>query len=173
MKLHVCSRRNVLDVVKSILPWNPVVISITDPRSEKINFQIAECNVLRLEFHDLEKDYPGEAPAIILFTKEMALTIRDFLFDRIWTDSKESITEARRVISNLDVIVHCEAGISRSPAVAAAISMHFNKNCDTYFGDASRYIPNKLVYKTLLDCINGRDNEVPVVKIVNKSTEIF
>jgi hypothetical protein len=42
MKLFVCSRLDVVDIVKSILPWNPVVISITDPKSEDVIFPLPE-----------------------------------------------------------------------------------------------------------------------------------
>jgi hypothetical protein len=109
---------------------------------------------LRLQFHDLEKDYPGHAPAIVLFTKEMARRIKGFIDN----------------FCLINVVVNCEAGISRSAAVAAALSMHFNKNCDSFFNNG-KYIPNRLVYKTLLDELNGQDNKVPAVKIINR--EIF
>jgi len=177
MKLYVCSRREVVDFVNNFPYFDPLIISITDPKSNPVVFDVPESNVLSLEFHDLEKDYPGHAPAIILFTKEMAMKIKQFLIDKVWKETDNfllSIWQSKMVLQKIHIIVHCEAGISRSPAVAAALAMHFNKDCSEYFGDASKYIPNRLVYKTLLDCMNGQDNQVPVVRMVNKpDREIF
>jgi predicted protein tyrosine phosphatase len=47
-------------------------------------------------------------------------------------------------------IVHCDAGHSRSPAVAAAISKAFGEDDSMYF---KRYRPNMRVYRNLLDVI--------------------
>lgn len=47
------------------------------------------------------------------------------------------------------IIVHCDAGISRSAGVAAAIAKYFTGN-DDYFFDSGRYVPNMWCYtKTL------------------------
>lgn len=46
------------------------------------------------------------------------------------------------------LLVHCEAGVSRSPAIAAALHKIFVDNDDNlYF---KRYQPNSHVYKTIL-----------------------
>jgi len=44
--------------------------------------------------------------------------------------------------------IHCEAGISRSAGVAAALGMIIEKNGDEYF--FKNYLPNRLVYRTIL-----------------------
>ena len=47
------------------------------------------------------------------------------------------------------IIVHCDAGISRSSAVAAAILRHYTGNDDRIFDDYS-YNPNMWVYFKVL-----------------------
>lgn len=45
-------------------------------------------------------------------------------------------------------LVHCHAGISRSPAVCAGLSLHYNKKCDEYF---EKYVPNTLVFYRMIE----------------------
>ena len=47
------------------------------------------------------------------------------------------------------ILVNCEAGISRSAGVAAAIGKVFNGD-DTFVFNSSRYVPNMLVYSKIL-----------------------
>jgi predicted protein tyrosine phosphatase len=47
------------------------------------------------------------------------------------------------------IVVHCDAGMSRSPAVAAALARVLNEDDATFF--AGRYRPNMRVYKVMLD----------------------
>jgi predicted protein tyrosine phosphatase len=99
-------------------------------------------DVLRLCFHDIEsstdpkdlgmkflKRY-GIEPR--LFNAEDAQAIFDFL-----EKHKEAET----------IVVNCEAGISRSAGIAAAIAKVRNGDDEQYF---KRYHPNLLAYRTLL-----------------------
>ena len=85
--------------------------------------------VLSLEFQDLNKPYKDYK----IFNKKDAYSIFEFL-------------ERNKEIKN--IIVHCDAGISRSPGVAAALAKIFNGDDNKYFKE---YLPNMLVYKTMLD----------------------
>jgi predicted protein tyrosine phosphatase len=51
------------------------------------------------------------------------------------------------------VICQCEAGISRSAGVAAALSKYFNNDDSEYFGDYvyCMYDPNRRVYRMVLE----------------------
>lgn len=68
---------------------------------------------------------------------------------------KEQAEEVLRFVHNhweqIDqLLVHCEAGISRSPAIAAAIShIKLGPESDTAYFTA--YKPNLLVYRMLLE----------------------
>ena len=122
-----------------------IVISITDPESNDAPLNIAENDILRLKFHDLEETYPFDPKyaAIILFDKNFADLILKFINTHF--------------CDNLAILVHCEAGISRSAAVAAALAQHFNGNNERFFRDP--LMPNKLVYSTLSAVIQEANTE--------------
>lgn len=141
-----------------------IAISITDPNSEPAtftdndNFQA----MLSLEFHDIDhrikkqkdckmcggtgksKLFPdindGHCYActdkmdIILFDEKMAIQILDFV--DLYKNKIEMI------------VVHCEAGISRSAGVAGALSLILNSSDQYYF---DHYLPNMLVYRKILN----------------------
>lgn len=51
-----------------------------------------------------------------------------------------------------DVIVHCDAGLSRSAGVAAAILKHFNGDDSPVF-DSGKYYPNMWCYRLTLEAL--------------------
>ena len=53
------------------------------------------------------------------------------------------------------IIVHCDAGYSRSPAVAAAIVKAMGESDEVYFS-SGEYCPNRHVYRTLLNEFSNR-----------------
>ena len=109
-----------------------VLISITDPGTDPA--QIAESplcmGVLRLQFFDVDIAYGGlRAPS-----EEDAEAIVQFV---------------RRYQSMADLIIcQCEAGISRSAGVAAALSRWLNGHDEEFF---RRYLPNRLIYRLILN----------------------
>jgi predicted protein tyrosine phosphatase len=68
-----------------------------------------------------------------------------------------SLDQARQIWSFVErhrrdvqrIVVHCDAGISRSPAVAAALAHVLNGNNEEFF--SGKYMPNAFVYRLLLD----------------------
>jgi predicted protein tyrosine phosphatase len=60
-----------------------------------------------------------------------------------------SIINATRCF-DLDIIVNCSAGISRSSAVAASILKIFTGD-DSYIMENNRYRPNTYVYRIMID----------------------
>jgi len=148
----------VLKIQKDVPDSQVVVISITDPKSDPVNVPVLEADILRLNFHDLDRTYPISCPAIVLFDTAMAQRIKDFVMMKVWTHMGRHLDDSRLI-----VVVHCEAGISRSSGVAAALSKHFNGDDTVFFSNASKYLPNRLAYRLLLNCLNGADNPVPNV----------
>jgi predicted protein tyrosine phosphatase len=108
-----------------------VLISITDPRQTPANLpeDPYRKDVLRLEFHDLTEPLPGYPE---VFAEEHAQKIVTFLRDVPW---------------DTHVIVHCEAGVSRSAGVAAGIAQW--RNCDKEQFYKHPYHPNPLVVRIL------------------------
>lgn len=111
------------------------MISITDPGSSDNNIKIDDCNVaflLRCKFADVS-DIKDNG-----ITKEQAKQIATFV---------------KKHYGNVEqIIVHCEAGISRSAGVAAAILKYFT-NDDSQIFDSYKYRPNTLCYRNVLEAL--------------------
>ena len=113
-----------------------VVISIHDSRSKKpkVRKLTGLKDVLYLKFDDAEPSVHMELPANIkLMTAAHAKAVWDFL------------ALHQKTIGT--VVVHCEQGMSRSPAVAAAIAKKLGMD-DTRFWDEHQ--PNRHVYEMML-----------------------
>jgi len=131
--LSVIDRNSIETQLPPSFPY--AVISIATPGKNIAQFETSShcTGVLYMEFHDLD-DPRHKVP---LFNREQA--------EAVW-----KFVDALHVSTEL-LIVHCEAGISRSPAVAAAIAKARGENDDYFF---RRYLPNRHVYRTLLDVRN-------------------
>ena len=129
MKFKVLNRERVAQYRVDV---KHIVISFRDPELEKAELPETNLRVgeLYLAFHDLDEkcgDYK-------LFTKDDA--------KEIWKFINKHLSEIEMII------VNCEAGISRSSAVAAAISKILNGNDDDFF---KYFIPNRLVYRKMME----------------------
>jgi predicted protein tyrosine phosphatase len=80
-----------------------ICISIADPDAEPARVSRRFAAVLRLHFTDIIEQ--GE-PSDILFSEEHAQAIREFV--DAWPDATR-------------IVVHCQAGVSRSPGVALGL----------------------------------------------------
>ena len=123
-----------------------ILISIRDPERQTVRVpkQSGLRDVLYLAFHDVDPaDDPALPEDITLMTDEDAR--------RIWSFVKKWEKKIGTVV------VHCEQGMSRSPAVAAAL-------CKRRGGDESRffkrYQPNLYVYRLMLDCPLGEGDDL-------------
>lgn len=109
-----------------------VHICITDPGSEPLERKVYDehcLDVLRLHFWDLEEPCGKYTQ---FFTRYDAKRIRTFV---------------EQYQAKVDrIVVSCEAGISRSCAVAAALSRKINGDDARYFKSG---LPNSLVYRLL------------------------
>lgn len=132
-QVQFCSRKDI-EAMPARHNW--AVISITEPVSAFGPARLREGwqLVLRLEFHDIDVD---EEPYVMM-TEEMAKHIVDFVRDM-----------AQEVEGFL---VHCNAGVSRSAAVAMWIAEEF----DLPF-NRSYQLHNKHVYKMLREAAQDKD----------------
>lgn len=108
------------------------IISITDVESRPNSFNCSDwlISVLRLNFDDVEK---GEKNCI---TEHDARRIKAF------------VDNVRYRVDRL--IVHCEAGVSRSAGVAAAIMKGINGD-DMPIFENGRFCPNMTCYRAVLN----------------------
>lgn len=93
------------------------VISIHDPGSERAALKEGWHEILHLTFHDKEDEFLAMATGLWkLFSPDQA--------HRCW----EFVSRQQPYVKGL--LVHCNAGLSRSPAIARAICEHLNLRPD-------------------------------------------
>lgn len=152
MNIHVLSRRMIESrygcfITDSEELGKHVIISITDEDMPDADIKPLDgCkSILRLKFADLcRNDIEIEGDDLILFNDGMGKRILQFI---------------NYHIKDLDtIIVHCEAGVSRSAGCAAAIAKILLNDDLIFF---KKYHPNRLVYSILIsEFFNNRDSYI-------------
>ena len=139
----VAVSRYKLEDAKLDKDMNIAIISIQDPSDDTqvhIDNEVS-FPVLRLRFSDLDQP--------------MTLNMLDGSVKEIPIISEEQAKEiAIFVKQNLDkvIIVQCNAGISRSAGIAAAIDKYFTGYDDRFF-NSSDYYPNRRCYRLVLNAL--------------------
>lgn len=145
MKFIVRDRESVQQGI--LVRSSYILISIRDPERPKVRVpkQSGLRDVLYLAFHDVDPAGDTALPDdVTLMTHEDA--------KRIWSFVKKW---EKKIGS---VVVRCEQGMSRSPAVAAALCKSMGGD-DRFFWQ--EYRPNRHVYRLTLDGPSAED-ENPV-----------
>lgn len=122
-----------------------VIISISDPYEQYTSEPFTSnsngvCSILRLSFCDA--DETGRD----VYNREVGET------DLISDNDAKNIAEFAARHADKDIIVHCDAGISRSAGVGAAIMKWAAGNDDRIF-DSGRYMPNMRCYRKTLEAL--------------------
>lgn len=138
MKFIVMNRKEALDFCKHPHLAQFAIISISTPHVEynEFPFCTATNNVIdicEVQFFDLDNTYP----------------IKKGLME--FKDAKK-IAEFVSYYKDKIIIVHCDAGQSRSAGVAAALSKYYNNDDSEYF-DNPRLTPNMWCYKLMLNAL--------------------
>lgn len=136
----IVGRNDLKDVINNIDINNTVIISITDPKSKKIDINLLNKfnNSLSLSFWDVEEDF-GDYKII---SNNQAHIIKNFILDN----------------KDKSFVIHCEAGQSRSAGIGLAIEclINFNGSKENHIVAYSpikghpRYKPNKTIYETII-----------------------
>lgn len=115
-----------------------IVISISDIDCDKANLPKLESRIdaMFLKFSDFDR-----------ITEGMNKEYKESLFNKRLAEAVWKFVDKYKDDINL-IIVNCEAGISRSSAVAAAISKILNGNDDDFF---KYFLPNRLVYRKMIE----------------------
>jgi predicted protein tyrosine phosphatase len=119
------------------------VISIRDPGVAKARIPKAAGlrATLHLAFHDSEPSEDLELPAeIVMPTEDHA--------KQIWT----FVDEHKEQVGAF--VVHCHQGMSRSPAVAAALARYLGLSEDQFWVE---HAPNQYLNELMMNTIPGRD----------------
>jgi len=159
MKIKVLSRESFEKFI-SDEPY--IVISITDPNSEKVKPSKTYLDILSLQFHDIAKSLvnrkdckdcngTGIRQEYININNGHCYACTDQFEVKLFTEkqAKDILEFVQTYEWEVDlIVVHCEAGISRSAGVAGALSLIYNKTDQYYF---DHYLPNMLVYRKILN----------------------
>ena len=127
MNIQVSSRHKV---EKTMYDMPHVIISVTERNTfADLPKNKQRLGVLQLKFYDIDHKISNYN-----------------MFDHY--QAREIIEFVEKYKDKVDIIVcQCEAGISRSAGIAAALSKYYNATDDFFF---KNYCPNKLVYRILL-----------------------
>ena len=149
ISIGVLSRFDTSQYCKEPHKTDSAIISISTPNVDYCGLEIEPTDenrvvaILSLEFMDA--DYPGD---------------NDVYGNPTTVDDLMNDSEAKRVVAFVEhykdkrILVHCDAGISRSSAVAAAILKHYTGNDDMIF-DSRWYNPNRWVYRKVLEAFES------------------
>jgi|GEM_PF-706025 len=141
MNFVVTDRQGIKDGAAMGLDVSHIIISISDPRSRPPAIRANRLcrGVLQVAFHDAEPSSRFRTPPEIrLMTADDAQAIWGFVL--------KHRADIRAIV------VHCEAGMSRSPAVAAALCRALGDDDRRFFQD---YVPNRHVYRLILRAAAG------------------
>ncbi len=141
ISLLVLDRAQIADLAPEV-PY--LVISVTDPDRPDASLQATSLlrAVLRLRFHDNAPtvDIPGLEGFPIGAEAEARMTRED---------AQATLAFVREHLDTVELIVcQCEAAVSRSAGIAAALSRILQGDDGFFFAN---YWPNKWVYRAILD----------------------
>lgn len=139
MKFIVYNRGTMEQVAPAQAPWALISIShLADhPAVHENDHMMGRLNQ---QYHDIDRINPKHLKERILFTPEMADDVLNF-----YTAMKDQNVEI--------MFIHCQAGLCRSPATAAALQK-IETGDDTIWFATKR--PNMLVYRTILERAHDR-----------------
>lgn len=148
MIIKIFSRQQVVKQSYTDFDGSKIIISISDPFSEKVKFNRINRSIkdiLYLSFYDISEEtrsifggYESMSPIDAVLIRDFVLKWENFV-DEIW--------------------VQCEMGISRSAGIAAAISEHFELD-STYILNNSNYIPNMLCYNLTKEAFSKTEVQI-------------
>ncbi|MCE9557114.1 MAG: hypothetical protein K8T91_27520 [Planctomycetes bacterium] len=133
MNLIVASREEIEHGIVVREPYG--VVSISDPgsRRPKIRRPATFRGAVYVKFHDAEPVTGSNLPPEVVLINQQHV-------NAIWRFVEMHRLQLRTIV------VHCEQGMSRSPAVAAGICDWLDLDASRFF---SQYQPNQYVYKLL------------------------
>jgi Predicted protein tyrosine phosphatase len=126
--------RSRADVLRNNINEPYVLISIVRPGDDPVRFESEykkdQCDLV---FHDI--NFIDTENMYTAITKQDATNILKFV-KKHWEDKL--------------IVIHCLAGISRSAGVAAALLKIYTGSDEKIFNNPC-YVPNTLVYKTIIE----------------------
>lgn len=142
MRITVMNRNEAIKYCHQSHDEQSVIISINTPVEEYHDEPFMSTiigngvwEILRLEFFDIDGNYP-------------------ISFGRMTMDDAQKIADVVERNQDKHIIIHCDAGQSRSAGIAGALSKFYNNDDNIYFNNP-KYTPNMLCYRLLLTELAG------------------
>lgn len=156
MQIFVTSRQGIQHITRAFAkenrPEKMAIISITDPDSKPANITRSPgfSGIIRMRFDDIEQDDFWHGKFLNAMRPWQAKEIADFV---------------NKVEDKIDFLfVHCEAGVSRSAGVAAAISL-VKFGTDKEFFNSGKYSPNMNCYKLTLEAFGYKTDPLTLEEL--------
>lgn len=147
--IQVMSRMAAAEYCAKRHSRDSAIISISTPNIDYFYLKVEPTDenrvvaILNLEFMDA--DCPGDNDVYGNPT-----TINDLMSD----EDAKTVVDFVETYKDKRILVHCDAGISRSSAVAAAILKHYTGD-DSMIFDSRWYNPNRWVYRKVLEAFES------------------
>ena len=156
MRIEVYNRQMAQSTMSEVTKEPHIWISITDPKSERaVVPHNKNCKgILRLRFHDVDLKR-----AIEYYTPDVMQELLDSGYVFFDKDHAQKIIDfVSQHKDDVELIcVHCEAGISRSAGIAAAVGLWLNER-DNWTSQPG-FMPNIHVKTTILRLLMGAEGE--------------
>lgn len=139
--------RETLNNFSYVMPNRYAVISISSTEQDAIysdKFDAYTMGVLRLAFYDIDEDIISNGISYNAMNQSQADKVA--IFVRYWFNKVNYL------------IVQCDAGISRSAGIAAAISK-WAINDDMEYFHSGRYVPNRRCYRMVINSLMAGEYE--------------
>ena len=144
MRITVMNRNEAIQYCHKSHNETSVIISISTPCEEYHDEPFMSTiigngvyEICRVEFFDIDGNYPISN-------------------GRMTIDDAEIIADVIERNQDKHIIVHCDAGQSRSAGVAAALAKYYNNNDEEYFNN-THMVPNMWCYRLMLVALYGEN----------------
>lgn len=148
MTIKIFSRQQVVKQSYTDFDGSKIIISISDPFSEKVKFNRINRSIkdiLYLSFYDISEEtrsifggYESMSPIDAVLIRDFVLKWENFV-DEIW--------------------VQCEMGVSRSAGIAVAIAEHFKLDSNDILNN-SNYHPNMVCYNLTKEAFSKTEVQI-------------
>ena len=140
MEFKVLSRAEI--EAKNNYKTSHIIISISTPheKAPSISTNSKTKAILRIQFYDACNEIPNNQ-----------VENQAFIFNESHADKILTFVRENQCVDT--VIVHCDAGMSRSPGVAAALTKLYDGDDTNFF---KKYFPNSRVYHTILNTYHSQ-----------------
>ena len=164
--IEICSKDRINQIISNSYSRNLVIVSIHDVdddpafdvKDSKTLLKLKDSCIVAFDDVECDNEYPN-AKAMDMKDADKIISFATDHLDEIITNSKT-------------FYVQCTGGVSRSPAVAAALSVIMDLD-DWWVFNNGKFSPNRYVYETLLNTAGVKQNKTIIDYKFNKNFQLW